>query len=289
MSDCDGALSGIPDDDSLIWNFGVKSVTGGHLDSDHEHLYFYHLILSFAFTLIYSPFVKRFYEEYKKKIKDTNYVFLIINGCVVLKVIGFVFDFIEMHKIKNSGYGNSLIGFIGHGSNYASQYVMCCTLIFLASGWTVTIDRIFEFEMFLPIAFIIGIFKIMIIVLAKVTSNEPDVHHRYDNWVGIILGVFQIGLFIFFVFEVLSSLKNAAIKKHKDFFSGLLIFGSIYFLTFPVLLFLTSFVPLHSRNLFIEVTRLVSEAVGILYMALITTQRRGVYKSAVQLRRELPF
>jgi len=292
MIDCDGTLNGVTDKEKYLFKLKAYSNTGGHLDSHHEELYYVHLLLSVLFTIAYIPFIRRFFREirsHNKLIEGLNHVFIIINVCVLMKIFSFTLEFLDMFKIKQSGHGSDLLGFLGHGANYLSQYILCCILIFLAGGWTIISENILDFEMFLPISFIIGIFKVMIIAIAKATSNDPDVHHIYDNWVGLILGGLQIFMFLYFFFSGKNSIRNSGLKKHKEFYHDLIRFGSVYFLAFPITLILSYSISPYRRNLFVEAARMISEAVGLFFMASITTSKKGNYILAKQALQGFPF
>ena len=138
MADCPKALDSISFKEKFFFEFGIVSNSGGHLDSEQEHLYTCHLVLSLLFSLVYVPFIVKFFKEIRKTDNsDLSFVFSIVNACIILKVISFMFDFFEIHLIKTTGHGSDIIGFVGHGSNYIAQYILCCLLILLACGWTI--------------------------------------------------------------------------------------------------------------------------------------------------------
>lgn len=54
-------------------------------------------------------------------------------------------------------------------------------------------DSIEDFDLFLPVSIMLGLFQIIIIGLGRLADNEENFMHRYDNFVGWILVVFNVG------------------------------------------------------------------------------------------------
>ena len=79
-------------------------------------------------------------------------------------------------------------------------------------------------------------------IIGKVFSNEVDFNHRYSSWIGFMLAFIQVGMFVYFFREIMKSMGKAKIRKIKSFMINLGIFGTIYFLTFPVTLIIASFI-----------------------------------------------
>lgn len=263
---------------------------GGHFAAGNQYFLLTHCILSAVFTFFYYPFLKKFLKEMKKSVDDTNYVFLVIHTSMALKVISFIFEIIDLFVFKSTGQGFEFLNFLGQSSSYISQYLICCILVFVGHGWTLYIDDIDDFEFFLPISILIGIFKIVIIGVGRVSENDLEFNHRYDSFVGILLAAFQIAIFIYFIIGVNESVKIMKKKEKKmvEFLKNWRFFGSVYFMTFPLILALSLFVRDHSRNYFVEVLRMVSEGICCYYVAWVTTSDKGVYKNVANFKLELP-
>lgn len=116
-------------------------------------------------------------------------------------------------------------------------------------------------------------------IIGKVFSNEVDFNHRYSSWIGFLLALVQIGMFIYFIKEIMTSMGKAKIRKVKSFMTNLGIFGTIYFLSFPLTLIIASFIVPAQQNSFVEFMRISSEFVAIYFLAFITTNDKGNYKS----------
>ena len=135
----------------------------------------------------------------------------------------------------------------------------------------------------------LGLFQIIIIGLGRLADNEENFMHRYDNFVGWILVVFNIGLYIYFLAGIhytKDALKN---KKMDKFLNLLRVFGTIYFFAFPFLMVISVFVlPYDMRAPVVEVGRVVSQCVGILTMAFVVTNKKGIYSEVNNWGLQLP-
>lgn len=130
--------------------------------------------------------------------------------------------------------------------------------------------------MFIPIAIILAFLKFFLMVISKAMENSINFHHQYSGWVGFLLSVSQLSMFCYFMYNVVQSIKSARVKKAKSFMINLGVFGTIYFLTFPTVLFWTSMLVSYAyQKSFVEFFRILSEFVSIYYLAYITTNEQG--------------
>lgn len=289
LADCERLSNKYPKKDKIFMEFEVISEESGHFHHGDRYLLTFHIILGLLTTIAFIPFIPKFIKEMKKDNVEVNWAFLTVNTCVFMKIIGFVFEGIDLILISNSGSGSDLLNFLGQASRFLSQYLFGCLLVFLAGGWTMNNTDIDDFEFFAPIAFIIGFVKFVIIGLSRTTSGDHDIFHRYDGWVGFLLCIFQIVMFGYFIGCSTELYMNATHLRIKRFSKYLLIFGTIYFLTFPVILLCTLWIEPHQKNMFVESSRGISEFIAVYFMAYITTNKRGIYKNIAKFNIEFPF
>jgi hypothetical protein len=135
----------------------------------------------------------------------------------------------------------------------------------------------------------LGLFQIIIIGLGRLADNEENFMHRYDNFVGWILVVFNIGLYVYFMFGIYYTKEEIKNKKMDKFLGMLRVFGTIYFFAFPFLMVVSVFVlPYDMRAPVVEVGRVVSQSVGILTMAFVVTNKKGIYAEVNNWGLQLP-
>lgn len=191
-SNCDDGLSSVRTKDRIVLDVDILSHTGGHLDSHHHSLYSTHCILGLILIFLYVPLIRKFYLTVKNQnseTEDTSSVYMAVNSCLILKCFSFLVNFLELQVLSSTGIASFALAIIGHGANYLCQYSLCCLLIFLASGWSTFIDSAFDFEGLVSISITVGMLKIMVVIVSEILGKGPDLHHRYDSWIGVVLAL----------------------------------------------------------------------------------------------------
>ena len=291
LTDCDKNsqnVHNIPRRSSIRIKVSFQTREGKHFEAGDEHFFLTHTVISILFILAYLPQIRPFFKEMKKSAGEANYAYLVVHSGMLLKVVSFGIEIINLAYFKLYGDDLILVNFLGQMGNYLAQYLICCLYIFIAYGWTIRVDDIDDFEFFLPVSILIGVFKIVMLAVGRVTLNDPDYHHRYDGFVGYILGTFHFCLFLYFLYGVRESLGLAKKGKEKRFYSVWGWFGSFYFLCFPVILVVSGGLEAHWRNYFVESAKMIAEFVGILYTCWVVTARKGVYRDVASFSLQLP-
>ena len=173
---------------------------GYHFEAGQEYFLMTHCALSLMFFLFYIPLLMRFNTEIKKDSVERNSLFIGIHCCIALRLIGYVLEIIDLLYFSRTGEEIGMLNFIGQCLTYGAGYGLSCFLIFVAHGWTLTFNDIDEFEFFLPVAVLIGIFKFILLGkfpksltsqgIARIDVHEPGITHRYDSAPGWFLVLF---------------------------------------------------------------------------------------------------
>ena len=159
----------------------------------------------------------------------------------------------------------------------------------LAKGWTINFESLDDLELFMPLAILIGIFKVLIIGLGKMEDNSAMFFHRYDSFIGWILVAFNFVLYVYFLIAAIASLKQSkGNQKTYSFFLGLVLYGTIYFFAFPFLMIVTLGSAPEERTSKIEVGRIFSQLIGLSVMTYVTGNKKGSYKALISFKAVLP-
>jgi len=78
-------------------------------------------------------------------------------------------------------------------------------------GWTINYLELDDFDIYIPLAVMLGVIHMMIMGLSKLTDDSHYKHHIYDGITGILIILIRIGLFIYFLFGI----KNTYVKARK--------------------------------------------------------------------------
>lgn len=120
FADCGNNLSKIIDRDSLIFSFDLNTQEGGHFQKGEEWLLTIHYLFGVLTALAYIPFMKEFYVQCKKGFGEMNYPFMMINVCIILKVISTILEIVELEFLASTGHASDVMSFIAQITNYLS-------------------------------------------------------------------------------------------------------------------------------------------------------------------------
>jgi hypothetical protein len=92
-------------------------------------------------------------------------------------------------------------------------------LLLLSFGWTVTFKNSMDFDIYIPLSFMLGIVNIIMTLLNKITDGEHDKYHMFDTIPAyVMIGFRLLGFLIFLagIGKVLISLKpdEKTIKRY---------------------------------------------------------------------------
>ena len=80
----------------------------------------------------------------------------------------------------------------------SADSVIIVLLLLLAFGWTVTFHNHREFDMYVPLACMLGVVNVLMTMLNKITDGDVEKYHMFDTVPAYIMLTFRtIGLLIF--------------------------------------------------------------------------------------------
>lgn len=114
-------------------------------------------------------------------------------------------------------------------------------LILVSWGWCINYMQLESFDLYIPLAVLIGIFHVLLMGLNKINDEDHDKFHMYQGWGGFILMLFRLGLFFYFMLGIYRTYKISR-ENIKFFLIKIAIFGTLYFLAYPIIVFINIFV-----------------------------------------------
>ena len=99
----------------------------------------------------------------------------------------------------------------GSGSEYAvfdyfylimsasADSVVIVLLLLLGFGWTVTFNNHREFDLYVPLACMLGVVNVLMTMLNKVTDGEVDKYHMFDTIPAYIMVGFRVLALLIFL------------------------------------------------------------------------------------------
>ena len=263
---------------------------GSHHEAGDEQLTNTYVLLALVFLGVFGRQAREFWREMRRtEGSETNHAYILVNVSLLLKIVCLFLDIVDLKLIEVGGNSYLFLNFFSQALNETSQYLVAVLLVILARGWTTLFSSLDEFELFLPISVLIGIFKVVIIGLGKMEDNSSAFFHRYDSFIGWILVAFNLGLYLYFLEGTIQSARQVGRgSRYFGYFQQLAAFGSISFLLFPVLMLISLFLAPEDRSSFIELGRILSQLVTLGLLAYSTGHKRGVYKQIIAIQYQLP-
>jgi hypothetical protein len=79
-----------------------------------------------------------------------------------------------------------------------SDSILIVLLMLLAFGWTVTFKNARDFDLYVPLACMLGLVNIIMTMLNKINDGDHDKYHMYDTIPAFIMFGFRtVGLLVF--------------------------------------------------------------------------------------------
>ncbi|KRX01907.1 hypothetical protein PPERSA_05746 [Pseudocohnilembus persalinus] len=223
-----------------------------------------------------------------QKIEEIDVPLIVILSALGLSIFSLFFQLIHQISYSYNGQGLFVLDLFSEMTEVLSTFLLSVFLLLVSWGWTINYMELDSFDVIVPLAILMGIIDLMIMGLGKLTDNSDSKYHLYDGWVGYVILVIQIGLFIYFQFG-LNNIKQKASIKLKSFIQQLSFFGSLYFLAIPILLVISWFFAFYDRNIIITLgTLLIQAAAFIVLIYLNTSQKSAYYKVSMKSQGILP-
>ena len=260
-----------------------------YFNAGEEKIIYCHFFFFVIFLVLLMSEWRTFKYEYDREgDDDTNYPFMVIYISLIIKNFSLVLELIDLMIMFKYGSSIQFLNFMAQAINYISQYFLTIIYIFLAHGWTTEFTSIDEFELSMPILILIGILKVIIIGLGKVTQNDVEVYHKYDGVVFYLLIAFHLGLFILFIVGIIDRFKQKKKKAFEEFFKEIAISGSFYFLLLPFILVFTKFLYPSNQMLFVEIGLMTAHVASVGFFFYITLRKKGSYVQIIKGSFDLP-
>ena len=246
-----------------------------HLPADEfglPKLYLLTAVVLVAFGVYGISMVRQTKKETGGK---THLVVWLLGAAYVTLLASLGCELAHLQVYKHNGYGVWLFDLFSDLFDGLSQLTVAFVLICLASGWTLV-----EYEddsvrknsvgslLRHPENMVKGANRVVFAALSvvvitttlqivnKLDGEDFTKFHDYESFSGKVLVYVHLGLGIFFVFSLIVTLRAQAKLKSTQgggdklviFLRRLLFFGGIWFLCFPFLVFIASFIAHYNRH-----------------------------------------
>ncbi|CAD8046749.1 unnamed protein product [Paramecium sonneborni] len=216
-----------------IWLYDV----GGQEFSLEEHGLFSIVSILALLTLIGFYYNYRVYKKEQDKYGEKDYALLFVLIIIGLEALQNTLNFFNLLVYNSNGRGISAFLITSEIIQSIDNFLLMLLLILIAWGWTIEFMNFqIETNFYFPLIFILGIIQTIFAVLGKFLSNQTQ-FHMYDGWVGYSISVIYLLLALYFYYSASQRKKKSELVS--NFYFQLKIYGTLFFISFPVLLILS--------------------------------------------------
>lgn len=279
LMDCEGNIQG-KNSSGLKIEFEIEmlNVDNSHFSSEEEGFLYPYFFLMLVCSYFLAKNVQKIIRQYNKE-EELDWAFLLANATLLFQLLNIFFDWLHMVIYASNGHGSFVLQLFGLIFGIASQFTMAIIFILVSWGWTINYTELENFDIYIPLAVLLGIVHMMIMGLSKITDDESSKFHSYGGFAGWVIVVLRLGMYVYFMFGIRDTLKTAR-EKVKMFISKFMVFGSIYFLAFPIILFISAFIASYVQHKVITIGTLLMQSIAIIIMSLLFTVKSGDYYNA---------
>lgn len=255
------------------------NTNGSHLSFEEQDLrlvYFIFLIALFVMIFANMTILIRYY----KKEEEIDYPLLLINIAVGVEFLALFLELMHILIYESNGRGFFLFNLLNQIFDITAQFLITVIFILVAWGWTINYMNLEEFEFFVPILAFIGVLHVITVGLSRLTDDEFSKNHDYEGFAGYLILIMRVGLFAYFMMGIIDSYKKARFKI-KPFVIKYSVLGTVYFLTFPLMVFITNiFVASYYRHKVVMIGSLIMELGVLGILTRVFTGKGGDYYDA---------
>lgn len=274
----------------ILLNDGMDQLTANEYGM--QTVYFLMLILMTVFGVYVVALARKHAADTSGKIHLIVKIFLI---CFLFQYVSIMFEFIHLWYYRSNGYGVHFLDLFSELLEAFSTLLISFVLICLACGWTL-VDTTADAKKGSSVASILGnpkslldghkvvsnllvigmifivAFTTILVVLNKSKEDDFTKFHDHESGPGKILVTFRLVLGILYIFCFRATVAAQAAKgigggNLGTFLKKLMLFGAIWFLSFPALVFSAGMYPLHWRHRYVAGGTLIIQSICLVGLA----------------------
>ncbi len=214
--------------------------------------------------VLYAVLVSFIVYNYYKDIKKTERIespIMMLCMTVLLEAAAIFFRWLHLLIFSYNGEGVAAFHIIALMSEVASQFVLSLLLIMLSWGWTVTYLDFYDADTYIPLIVLLLMFHLITAGLTELTNDAYHKYHDYEGIQGILLVVARIGMFIYFIFGMQNTRQKCRAKA-RPFINFLSVTGSLYMLSFPLLIVISQICAHYVRHKVITLGTVIAQTVA---------------------------
>ena len=270
----------------ITYDLTIMNADGSHISEEENGVItvlWIAIIPIFLFFIFNGVKLLSFYSS--KSALDFPLVMLVF--ALVLEFLGLATELVHLYFYASNGQGFFIFDWANAVFANMAQLIISVLFILMATGWTVRSLSPKDEEMFAVMGMIAAIAVIVNTVMAKISTNDIDSYHDYENLTGIVSLLIKLGLFGLFGHQLTQNYEKAE-GKLKRHYIKLGVFGSVYLLSFPLAVILADFfLPPYMRHKATTYITIIAQSATLLAYASMLSTKEGEYYPIVYKNRAI--
>lgn len=246
-------------------------------------------IFLFLFSSIYGYFVSKNVGS----LGQLHLIVILLGTAIVSQLTSVFCETIHLYVYLQNGFGlrwkHSYIplDFFAEILQGLSELIVAFVLIALSFGWTIAIPKLASssfqaFYRFSGTSFLcftgMALIQVTLELLGRGYEDDFNQFHDFEHWPGYLLILFRLSQFGIFGYGVRSTLKYSNEDATTSFFYRLAIFGTLWFVTFPVMVVVSSFLPSYWRHSFVTGSAIFAQSLALMLLTKLMLSKGQYYK-----------
>ncbi|CAK72567.1 unnamed protein product (macronuclear) [Paramecium tetraurelia] len=207
---------------------------GGQEFSLEEHGLFSIVSVLALLTIIGFYYNYRIFRKEQEKYGEKDYALLFVLVIIGLEASQNTLNFFNLLVYNSNGRGISVFAILSEVIQSVDNYLLMLLLILIAWGWTIDfINLETQAAFYLPLVFVLGIVQTIFAIIGRLLSTQTQ-FHMYEGWAGYSISIIYIVLALYFFYSANQQKKKGEVAD--SFYFKLKLFGTLFFISFPVLL-----------------------------------------------------
>jgi len=266
-----------------------------HLPADEVGLPTLFAFMSFVLlcvSLFFAYSLHRATDGYK----GVHLVVLLLGLGIQSQLASLLFETIHLWVYERNGLGMRWrhswlpLDFLAEACQGLSELVVAFVLIAISFGWTLSIPNKLansSFKHFYHISgnsflLFLGLLSIQVVLefWGRKYQDDFSQFHDFEHLPGYLLIMFRFGQWVLFLYGLLSTKKRSTEESVTGFLVQLATFGTLWFLTFPAVVIISTTFPPYLRHSIVTGTAVVMQCVALMLLGKLFLSKGQYYRAS---------
>lgn len=194
-------------------------------------------------------------------------LFKLLSAALFFDYVGLIFDLIDQAIYKNNGIGLIGLKYTGDTLIVVSHLFLLLLLLLIAKGWTISTEEIQGKKAFFILFGSYSVIYVTVFAVQVVRYDQASLKSEYESAYGIVLFLLRCLSFLYFLYCLRKTYRVEHIQKNRGFYRRFGFSFSVWFLIFPISMFIIASVDATNRDKIVVAVATTINAFALSMMA----------------------